>query len=87
MSLSRETLLDFLSRRQGIDVTDIDEDSPLFSAGLLDSFGMLDLVLLVESQCGFKVQPVDLNLNNFDSVGHILAFADSRTEKKDATGE
>ena len=87
MPLLHDNLLDFLQRQQGIDVTDLDADTPLFSSGLLDSFSMPELVLLVESQCGFKVPPVDVNLDNLDSIRRILAYTGSRTGGKDTPRE
>ena len=76
MALTRESLIDYLHTKQGIDPSQIEsDDTELFSSGLLDSFSMVDLIMFIETEGGFKLNPTDVNLENLDSVGRILAFA------------
>jgi acyl carrier protein len=58
-------------RQFGLPAESIDDETPLFSSGLLDSFNMIELVGLVEEQMGKKLRVADINLENLDSVRRI----------------
>jgi acyl carrier protein len=75
MPVTREGLLHFLSDELAVDATEIDEQTPLFSSGLIDSFAFVSLLAHIESEGGFRIEPTDVNLNNFDSIARILAYA------------
>ena len=47
---------------------------PLFSAGVLDSVRLQELVAWVEDRYGVTVEPWDLSLANFDSAAAVAAF-------------
>ena len=53
----------------------VQEDTALFSMGLIDSLNVIELVTFVEEQLGLSVAPREITLENFDSVGQILRFA------------
>ena len=59
----------------------IESDMALISSGLIDSFSLVELVLFIEKQCGIKVKPTEVNLDNLDSVERILVFAEARTNE------
>ena len=80
MALNRETLLIFLQKDLGVDVSNVEDASPLFSSGIIDSFSLVSLITFVERQCGFRMGPEDVNLENLDSVERILVFA-TRTQQ------
>jgi acyl carrier protein len=46
----------------------------LFSAGVLDSFGLVDFVALLESECGIQVADAELRPENFDTLAKVEAF-------------
>jgi acyl carrier protein len=76
MALTRESILGYLENKQGVDISQVEsDDTPLFSAGLLDSFSMVDLILFLETEGGFKMQATDVNLDNLDTIGRMLAYA------------
>ena len=75
MALSRESLLEALKDQLGVDTTAIEDESPLFSSGLIDSFSLVTLIVFIETEAQIKVQPLDVNLENLDSVARILRFA------------
>lgn len=78
MALERTKLLDYLSNNLGVEIADIDDETPLFSSGLLDSFTMVDVIMFIEQEGGIKLNPTEVNLDNLDSVGKILRFIGSR---------
>lgn len=60
-------------------------DTDLFEEGLLDSFGMVELLTTMEQEFGITVSPEELEFENFRSVNAIAAFA-SRCTEQDSVG-
>ena len=79
MALTSETLREFLASELSIDTSDINGETPLFSSGLIDSFSLVTLMTFVEKECKFRINPVDVNLNNFDSIDKIVAYTQRAT--------
>jgi acyl carrier protein len=50
----------------------------LVDEGILDSFGLAELVSLVERVYGVKVPDADLSLATFDSIDKIAAYVTTR---------
>jgi len=76
MAITRESLIHYLETKQGIDPSQIESnDTELFSSGLLDSFSMVDLILFIETEGKLKMNTSDVNLDNLDTLGRILAYA------------
>jgi acyl carrier protein len=61
-----------------LDVTGIDAETPLFSSGLIDSFSLATLILAVEEKAGVKLDPLDVTLDNLDSIERILRFLSTK---------
>lgn len=53
-------------------------EESLIGRGILDSTGILELVLYVEQQFGVKVRDEEMIPENFDSVGQLAAFVQSK---------
>jgi acyl carrier protein len=58
--------------------SDIADDAPLLTSGLLDSIDVLEIVSFLESHCGidFAAQPFDPSA--FDSIDSIASLAQGR---------
>lgn len=80
MSLSIETLKEFLEFDLGVDVAKVSESSPLFSSGLIDSFALVSLMTFIETEGRFRISPADVTLENLDSIERILGFVDRSRE-------
>ena len=78
MGIIKDALLTYLADNFDVDMEDIEDDTPLFSSNLLDSFGMIDLVSFIESEAAVKFGALDMHLDNLDSVNQILAFIESK---------
>ncbi len=78
MSLSEESLLKFLRESIGLDTSDIKPESLLFSSGIIDSFSLVSLLTFVESSCELRIDPMDVNLDNFDSIEKVLNYVKRR---------
>ncbi len=79
MSPSREQLLEFLTDELGLEEDDATDDNQLFSTGVLDSFSMVDLIGYIEKAGGFKIKPTEVSLDNFDTIGRMIAFIEKRS--------
>ncbi len=71
-------LLAFVSERAGIAVDRLSTETPLFSDGLLDSMIVLEMAAFVEREAGVKFGPLDMNLQNMDSVAKLLRFVGAK---------
>jgi len=79
MTVTRQLLLEQLETRFGLDAAVIDDTTLLFSSGLLDSFSVAELLMFIEEQGGFRVEPTEVTLDNLDSIERILAFTGRKT--------
>ena len=61
----------------------VENDTALFSTGLIDSLNVIELVCFVEEQLHRAVPPAEITLENFDSIDRIMRFA----SKLDAIGQ
>lgn len=53
-------------------------DDSLLGRGIVDSTGMLEIILYIEEQCGVKVADSDMVPENLDSVNRIAAYVASK---------
>ncbi len=53
-----------------------ERNSSLFNSGVLDSFTLVDFVLLLEGECNIKIDDADLRPENFDSIAKVEAFVE-----------
>ncbi|MCB2115233.1 MAG: acyl carrier protein [Rhodobacteraceae bacterium] len=80
MSLSIESLKEFLEFDLGVDVAKVSESSPLFSSGLIDSFALVSMMTFIETEGRFRISPADVTLENLDSIERILSFVERNRE-------
>ncbi len=80
MPLTRESLIEYFNGTIGLDTSTIDDQTPLFSSSLVDSFSMVELITFIESEGRFKINPTDVNLDNLDTIGRIIAFAAAKAD-------
>ncbi len=63
---------------------DLGDDVSLIEADLIDSTGILELVSHVEATYHVDIRDADIVPANFDSIGRIAAFIESRNGKQAA---
>jgi acyl carrier protein len=56
-----------------------DPEESLFESGVLDSFGLPDMVSALEKEFGVQVPDADLNPRKFDSLARIEQYVNSRS--------
>ena len=82
--VTEHLLMRFLADDLNIDTASITTAEPLFSSGIVDSFALITLMTYLESQCGFRIGPMEVTLDNFDSIERILQFADRKMREASA---
>ena len=60
----------------------IDADQPLISSGLIDSFSLVDLALLVEDKFGVRIEDTELNAETFDTLNQLALLVAQRKAKQ-----
>lgn len=49
----------------------LQKDEPLISSGLIDSFSLVDLALIVESAFNVRIEDFELNSDTFDTLDQL----------------
>lgn len=64
---------DFIQRkfRPQMSAAPFNDHSPLFSSGIVDSFGVLELIAFLEDSFGITINPSEHELEEFDTVAKI----------------
>jgi acyl carrier protein len=66
-------------------ITNVTEDTRLFEDAHLDSTSVLELLVLIEDTTGLAVDPENLDMDDFRSVGtlatYLLSQQDQRTTR------
>ena len=79
MTITIDEISEFMSTELAIDMTEVDQTTPLFSTGMIDSFSLITLVVFLETRCNFRMPPLDVNLDNLDSIEKIISYLDRVT--------
>jgi acyl carrier protein len=58
----------------GASPDELDDDVSLLQSGILDSTGVLELILHLEQQHGVSIDATELMPENLDSINRLLAF-------------
>ena len=74
----KEKVLDIFEEVTGTDEIREDLDLDLFEAGLLDSLGIIEVLLKIEEVFGIKLQPTDLERMDMATANNLIAFLSSR---------
>lgn len=74
--LTGDSLIEFLEVDLGVDVSDVDAETPLFSSQLVDSFALVNLMMFLERESGIRIAPADVNLDNMDTIGRMLRYVE-----------
>jgi acyl carrier protein len=54
-------------------------DEPLISSGVIDSFSLVDVALLVEDTYGVHIDDSELNAETFDTLNQLAELIRART--------
>ena len=81
----RQALRTALVTHFRVDRGSLDDNTGLFSSGLIDSLSVMDLVCFVEGEIGRAIPPAAITLDNFDSVNRIVRFAEMLSSAGEGT--
>lgn len=56
-----------------------DDDESLLESGIVDSTGVMEVVVFLEEQFGLTIDDDELVADNLDSVGRLAAFVAAKT--------
>jgi len=56
----------------------LEPEEKLLSTGVIDSFSLVDLALMVEDTFGVRIEDFELNSDTFDSLGQLSEIILSR---------
>lgn len=73
--IDEKSLRTFLEDELGADLAEVENDTLLFSSGIIDSFALVNMMMFLETEGGFRISPTEVNLENLDSIDRILAFS------------
>jgi acyl carrier protein len=71
-----ETILQFVRDhfKASIGTAAIGPETPLFTTGIVDSFGVLELIAFLEDEFGVAIDPAQHELVDFDTARKITAL-------------
>ena len=55
----------------------VQDDENLFSSSVIDSFGLIDLVVYIEKEFSIDIDFEDLNEDNFSTINSITSFIEN----------
>ena len=73
-----EKVLNILIEVTGNDDISEEKDTDLFEAGLLDSLGIIEVLLKIEEVFGLRLQPTDLEKKDMATVNNLVEFLNSK---------
>jgi len=73
-----EKVLDMLIEVTGSDDIAEEKDTDLFEAGLLDSLGIIEVLLKIEEVFGLRLQPTDLEKSDMATVNNLVKFLNAK---------
>jgi len=73
-----EKVLNILIEVTGNDDISEEKDADLFEAGLLDSLGIIEVLLKIEEVFGLRLQPTDLEKKDMATVNNLVEFLNSK---------
>jgi acyl carrier protein len=66
------------------DTLELTDDLSLIDSGIVDSTGMLDVILFLEGEFAISVEDRDTVPENLETVGRIAAFVQRKLENRAA---
>jgi acyl carrier protein len=71
----KETIRRFLTTNFYIaDPDQLNDDTSLLDSGIVDSTGVLEVIMFIEKEFGFKVAEEDMLPDNLDSIAKIAEY-------------
>ena len=62
------------------DPAELADGTSLIDTGIVDSTGMLDIILFLETEFGIAIEDRETTPDNFETIGRIVAFVEWKLE-------
>jgi acyl carrier protein len=76
MILKADNILEYLRDELNVETDHLEAATLLFSSGMIDSFGLVQLITHLEQRCNVRFDAADVTLENLDSIERILALVE-----------
>lgn len=73
-----QSILEILESICGTDEVKVDLDLNLFEDGLLDSLGVIELLLELEEKLGVKIEPTEIEREMIETPNKIIAYVTNK---------
>lgn len=60
------------------DPAELTDDASLIDTGIVDSMGMLDIILFLETELGIAIEDLDTTPQNLETIRRIAAFVERK---------
>ena len=83
--MKKDEIISTLKKKIAVEILNlpqkqIETDEALISTGLIDSFSLVDLALLIEDTYDVRIEDTELNSDVFDTLGQLAEIVISRIE-------
>jgi len=68
------------------DPAELTVDASLIDTGIVDSMGMLDVILFLETSMGISISDTDTTPANLETIGRIAAFVERKRVAEGGSG-
>jgi len=73
-------VLQELEKITGTDQVSLDLDLPLFDEDLLDSLGMMELIVALTEQLGISLSPAEIDRQQWSTPRKIIAYLETKVK-------
>lgn len=73
-----ERLVAFINAEIAVSADPIEPETDLLITGAVDSLGVVRVTQWLEDELGFEVDPVDVTLENFQTVSKMVSYASAK---------
>lgn len=73
-----EKILDILETITGVDEVKEDRDINLFENGLIDSLGVIELLVQIEEKLGIVIEPTEVEREQIETPNKLIEYLSKR---------
>ena len=78
----REKIIQFIYDEYVDDGTEVDDNTPLISSGLVDSFSMVSLKLYLEQEFEIEIDDDEASTEEFETVSRIQSLVSRKLQER-----
>jgi len=76
--MTKDDLIAFICDDAGLEPSEFNDDTLLFTDGYIDSFTMTSLIAHIEEVQGKEIAQSEVTVENFDTIARIMAYMERR---------